>query len=215
MNQYTSVTFTDGTVKPMNYDLRGNTALFGTTNYTYDAENRMTHAFKNSGGGAMFDALYGYDPFGHRAFKNVDGVLTFFLGDTLDDEIAEYTSGGTLLRRYIPGPGVDEPVAMIDLATATTRFFHEDRIGSVIATSSTSGALIDGPYSYTPFGESCIGTGENNCTMLAAGGGIPFRFTGRRLDPRPGSSTSARAITAPARAADGSASRTGLDMPMT
>ena len=33
-------------------------------------------------------------------------------------EIAEYDGTGALLRRYVYGPGIDEPVATVDAASA-------------------------------------------------------------------------------------------------
>jgi hypothetical protein len=40
--------------------------------------------------------------------------------------IAEYNASDTLLRKFIFGPGLDEPIAMIDVdgATETWYFYH-------------------------------------------------------------------------------------------
>ena len=94
-------------------------------------------------------------------------------------EIAEFDGSGALLRRYVPGPGVDQREAMIHVDGAgaiTERFFyHADRLGSVIALADEAGALAD-RYVYTPFGvESPLETSGN-----------PFRYTGRRFDPETG-----------------------------
>lgn len=59
-------------------------------------------------------------------------------------------------------------------------FFHTDKMGSVIAMSDTSGALVEGPYTYDPYGR-CF-SGASLCSA-----GEPFRYTGQRLDPETGS----------------------------
>jgi len=40
-----------------------------------------------------------------------------------DQVIAEY-EGGTLVRKFIYGPGIDEPVIMIDVASGEYYFYH-------------------------------------------------------------------------------------------
>ena len=47
-----------------------------TNTYSYDSENRLTHAVIASPQG---EAIYSYDPFGRRISKTVDGVTTKFL----------------------------------------------------------------------------------------------------------------------------------------
>jgi hypothetical protein len=187
LDQYPSVTPVSGGAQAMGYDQRGNTTAFGSTSYEYDSENRLLHAWKESGGG-QFDAQYGYDAFGRRVSKNVDGTWTFFLGDTRDDEIAEYSRDAeqepVLIRRFVPGPAIDEPIAMVT-AAGVKSYFHEDRIGSVIAMSGANGAIAEGPFTYKPFGEVCAASG-NNCGTTATLSGVPYRFTGRRVDPESG-----------------------------
>lgn len=59
-------------------------------------------------------------------------------------------------------------------ATATKSFFHEDKTGSVVAMSDVNGNLAEGPYNYDAYGNGPPATG------------VPFKFTGRRLDPETG-----------------------------
>jgi len=89
------------------------------------------------------------------------------------EEIAEYDSAGTLLRRFVPGPGTDMPIAMVT-ASGTTTYPHQNRQGSVVALSGASAALAEGPYTYDPYGNT------------ASSAGFPFKYTGRRLDPETG-----------------------------
>jgi RHS repeat-associated protein len=70
------------------------------------------------------------------------GVTTRFLYDGVD-AIAEYNASGALLRRYVHGPGVDEPIVWYEGAgTGDRRWLHADRLGSVIAVSNASGAAL-------------------------------------------------------------------------
>jgi RHS repeat-associated protein len=123
---------------------------------------------------------YAYDPLGRRTAKAVTGGsyagTTYFL-DSGDDEIAEYDStGNNLQRRFVPGPGVDQPIAMIDYTVSGSpkTFFHQDKTGSIIAMSDVNGNLTEGPYTYDAYGNGAPYTGE------------PFKYSGRRLDPETG-----------------------------
>jgi RHS repeat-associated protein len=176
LNQYPSVSLTCGGSANIGYDLNGNLTSDSTFAYGYDPENRLITANRSGQG-----VTYAYDPLGRRTTKSVTGGsyagTTYFLSSG-DDEIAEYDGSGALLRRYVPGPGVDQPIAMVTAAGVKT-FFHQDKIGSVIAMSDTSGNLTEGPYTYDAYG-SCLVNGQP-CM-----GGVPFKYTGRRFDPETG-----------------------------
>ena len=181
-NQYASITPSGGSATPITYDANGNLKADGNFNYTYDTENRLTLATKTGG-----SASYLYDPAGRRREKIVTGGLysgTTQLFSAGDDEIAEYDGSGTLLRRYIPGRAVDQPIAMVD-ATSNKSYFHQDKTGSVVAMSDANGNIAlnngvpDGPYTYDPYGNCIIG-GQ------ACSGGVPYKYTGRRYDPETG-----------------------------
>jgi len=72
---------------------------------------------------------YAYDPLGRRKTKTVDSVATSYV-DSGDREIAEYDGSGNLLRRYVFGPGVDEPIVTIAVSggTSTKSYNHQDRL---------------------------------------------------------------------------------------
>ena len=78
---------------------------------------------------------------------------TYFLSAGAD-EIEERSGSGSLLRRYVPGPGIDRPIAMLDYSSGSEvlRFFRTDRHGSTIAMTDASGTKVEGPYSYDPYG---------------------------------------------------------------
>ena len=144
------------------------------TKYTYDSENRLRTAAVN--GSATVTVTYDYDPLGRRHSKAVSGTTTTYLSDG-NEEIAEY-NGATLLRRYVTGPQVDDRIAMVEGATRT--YFHVNHQGSVLAmtdaagsTSGTGGIRL----AYDAYGNSPVATPTS---------GVPFRYTGRRLDPETG-----------------------------
>jgi hypothetical protein len=130
--------------------------LDGSVAYSYNVENRIIGA-----SGAKTAALR-YDP-GGRLYETGGGtagitrllacnrppdgrVSSIYDGDAL---VAEYSSTGTLLRRYVHGPGVDEPLAArLSPSPGRTRcsryegstltsplFFHANHQGSIIAMS--------------------------------------------------------------------------------
>ncbi len=46
-----------------------------------------------------------------RTTKTVNGTATSFLHDN-DNEIAEYDGAGALVTRYVPGPAIDDTIAV-------------------------------------------------------------------------------------------------------
>jgi RHS repeat-associated protein len=59
------------------------------------------------------------------------------------DAIAEYNGSNALQRRFVFGPGVDEPIVQYEgSGTTDRRFMSADERGSVIATTNSSGALL-------------------------------------------------------------------------
>ncbi|MBV8977165.1 MAG: RHS repeat-associated core domain-containing protein [Alphaproteobacteria bacterium] len=146
-----------------------NIASNGVWTFGYDAENRMLTASKSG-----VAASYAYDPLGRRTQKSGTGVTqTFFVSDG-SDEIAEYNGSGSVTTRYVPGPAIDEPIAMVTASSGAKEFFHTNRQGSVIAMSDGTGAKVEGPFVYDPYGNGAPTTG------------VAFKYTGRRLDPETG-----------------------------
>ena len=119
----------------LTYDADGNLSFDGSSTYGYDAENRLISAT-----GAKTANLV-YDPLG-RLWQTSGGPagVTDFLHDG-DQIAAEYNGSGAILRRYMWGPGIDEPIVWDEggaLACGspqapTTRVLHADHEGSVIA----------------------------------------------------------------------------------
>ena len=100
--------------------------------------------------------------------------------------IAEYDGGGTLLRKYIYGDYIDEPLALIvvDEQTETWYYCHFNGLGSIIALSDENNDLVES-YSYNVFGSLTIYDGDGN-EISASAIGNPYMFTGRRYDEETG-----------------------------
>jgi RHS repeat-associated protein len=171
LNQYVSVTPPGAAPVSIAYDANGNLTGDGTWTFAYDAENKLRTAVKPG-----TTASYAYDVLGRRQAKTVNGVTTYFLSDG-SEEIAEYDGTGALLRRFIAGPGTDMPIAMATPNGSgghTRLYVHANRQGSVVALTNDAGTLVEGPYTYDPYGNGAPATG------------FPFKYTGRRLDPETG-----------------------------
>jgi RHS repeat-associated protein len=163
LNQYSvagSLAFT--------YDANGNLTGDGTNTYLYDVENRLVSAT-----GATPAALV-YDPLG-RLFETSGGSagITRFLYDG-DELVAEFSGAGTLLRRYVHGAGVDDPVVWYEgTGIAAPRWLHADNLGSIVGTTNTSAAII----TYTSYDEYGVPSQSNNGR---------FQYTGQAWIPELG-----------------------------
>jgi len=95
---------------------------------------------------------YTYDPSGRRIAKAYDGVTVVkwvYDGPSL---IAEYDGYDNLLRKYIYGPGINEPICMIDVEEDdAVYYYHFDGLGSVVALSDEAGDT-DGLCEHNYFG---------------------------------------------------------------
>ncbi len=142
LNQYGAANSAGGTTS-FGYDARGNLSSSGTATYAYTSENLLKSA---SGGITAY-----YDGFG-RLLEYDTNVSTRFLydGNEMAAEIAN--PGGAILKRYVYGPGSDEPVVWYEGAgTSDRRWLHADERGSVIAVSDGTGAVI-GTNTYDDYG---------------------------------------------------------------
>lgn len=154
------------------WDTRGNLLAYRSVSYGYDGENRL--AAVNRAGGNVTTA---YDPAG-RLRQAGGGATTQFLYDG-PQLIAEYNaSGGALLGRTVPGAGSNESALAYD-ASNIKSWYHEDALGSVVATSNTSGnvAVIN---QYGPYGEpGAVAAGRNQGRI---------RYTGQAMITEAGTS---------------------------
>ena len=77
------------------------------------------------------NATLAYDPVGRLWQVSGGSGTTRFVYDG-DRLIAEYNGAGSLLRRYVHGPGVDEPLVWYEgagVGAGSRRYLHADRSG--------------------------------------------------------------------------------------
>jgi RHS repeat-associated protein len=126
---------------------------------------------------ACITAEYTYDDSGRRIAKTFDGVVTSRYVYDGDSILAEYDGNGNLVRKYIQGAGIDQPVSMIDVQhSSATYYYHYDALGNVVALSNASGSCVE-TYEYSVFGEVAASDTTNP---------NPFMFTGREFDKETG-----------------------------
>jgi len=131
LNQYTSAggaTF--------GYDGRGNLTSSATTSgtlaYGYTSENFL----KSMTGGI---SLY-YDPAGRLTEYDTSASTRFMYdGGQIAAEIAN--PSGAITKRYVFGPGTDEPLVEYD-ASGTKTYLVADERGSIVARTNASGATV-------------------------------------------------------------------------
>lgn len=124
LNQLTSA---GGTA--LGYDARGNLTSSGGTTFSYNSRNQLY----GSNNGA-----WGYrNPLGQLAQATGIGDLDY-VGVNLTTEV----SGG-VARRYVYGPGIDEPIVWYEGAgTSDRRWLHADERGSIVAVSDSAGNAL-------------------------------------------------------------------------
>ncbi|MCX8049220.1 MAG: RHS repeat-associated core domain-containing protein [Methylohalobius sp.] len=132
------------------YDGNGNLLADGVWSYSYDLDNRLKTAAK-----AGVSASLAYDGQGRLRQVTVGSATRQFLHDGLA-LIAEYDGAGALVRRYVPGPGVDEPI--VQYAGGVKTWLLGDQLGSIVASADGSG-VATAIYTYGPFGESNLPLG--------------------------------------------------------
>jgi RHS repeat-associated protein len=175
LNQYTSVGGTN-----YSYDNNGNLTDDGLFKYYYDCENQLTDVNDQNDTAV---ASYSYDYLGRRISKTVYGspdVTTKYCYDG-DQVIAEYDGSDNLLRKYVYGPGIDEPICMIDVTDSNAvYYYHLDGLGSVAALSDANADIVES-YSYDVFGAPTI-YDANETEISQSAIGNPYMFTARRAD---------------------------------
>ena len=131
--------------------------------YGYDLDNHLTSADKTG-----LAATLAYDGEGRLNQTVIAGVTSNLSYDGID-LVAIYDSAGTLLRRFVHGPGIDQPLVWYEGdTTANKTWLYADHQGSIVATANSAGTST-ATFSYGPYGE------PNQTT------GIRFRYTGQQL----------------------------------
>ena len=163
------------------YDYNGNLTrktLLATGNYsqyTYDAENRLTKVEDFVAGNPTPTATstYRYDGLGRRIEKVTPTGTKRYVYDG-EDILLEYDGANVLQARYTHGPGIDEPLAVTK--SGSTFFYHQDGLGSVTDLTDSTGATAKS-YSYDAYGTIVDQTGTVE---------QPYTYTGREFDSESG-----------------------------
>jgi RHS repeat-associated protein len=159
-NEHNQLVQRDGVT--LTYDQNGNLTGDGTNSYTWDTRNRLA-AISGTGSSASF----GYDAFGRRISKTVNGQTVSYLYDGAD--AVQEQSGGAASANMLVG-GVDEVFLRED--AAGMKALLRDGLGSTVALANGAGN-VEGEYTYDPFGKT---------TQSSATSYNPSQFTGREND---------------------------------
>lgn len=128
LNQYTS----NGTTA-FGYDGRGNLTSSGSLAYTYTSENLLR---------STSDGLtLGYDPSGRLVKYTAGtpaGTQTRFVYD--GGQITAEIVAGAINKRYVFGPGADQPLVEYDASGAKTYLIADER-GSIVTRTDAYGAV--------------------------------------------------------------------------
>lgn len=184
-NNRSQVTGLDNTTTGTNidyaYDVRGNrtskTSTTGTTatvqaSYISDAANRLIEANLTSPSSTATNVKYGYNGDGVRMKKTINNSTA-----TAEKYVWNNNTETPLLledKTYTYLYGVDNaPVAQIKKSDNTVTYLHTDQLGSVRATSNSTG-VIGEQYLYDEYGQTVGGATAHNATS--------FGYAGEYLD---------------------------------
>lgn len=155
------------------FDANGNlvskTDTSGTTTYSYDGEDRLVQVELPNG--AVVD--FGYDPFGNRILRDVDGTVTKFVLDGVNN-LLELDNSDATLARYTAAFGYDTWLSME--RGGNEYVYHNDALGSVYGLSNASEGL-ENSYDYFAFGRIKGQSGSVSNSVA---------FTGREWDSQVG-----------------------------
>jgi RHS repeat-associated protein len=126
LNQYASVAGSS-----LSYDAKGNLTSSGGTSYVYNSKNQLASSGSNG---------YYYDPLGRLDQSWGEGLSFDYDGQ---DMISEVNSSNQIVRRYIFGPGGDEPIIWYEgSGTTDKRFLDQDERGSIVRITKSDGTTL-------------------------------------------------------------------------
>jgi RHS repeat-associated protein len=107
--------------------------------------------------------------------RTINGTTTYLIYDGWN-LVAEYNAAGTLTTQYIHGPQVDEILAKV--TPTSTTFPLPDALGSTIAVTDASGAVLERVFYSGAFGSPTF-KDASDTTLAGTSTGTRFLFTGR------------------------------------
>ena len=155
------------------YDAEGNLLQrwggpAGATTYTWNALGQLAQVVS-----PQATTTYGYDGWGRRVRKTVNGVVTRYL--VQDDQVVmELDASNGIMAEYTYYPGTDRPHGM--RRGGAQYFYAQDAQGNVTGLMNPNGSVVE-TYEYTPQG-----------AMIGSGGSVgnPYRWKGREWDAEAG-----------------------------
>ena len=177
--QVVNVTIASGATT-LGYDANGNQTNDAVWSYTYDRENRLVSATSTA-----TTINYSYDALGRLIERRTSGASVttnrmYYAGWQL---VAEYNGTGSLQRKYVYGPGIDEPVRIS--SGGMNYYYHADALGSITEISDTQGLRTES-YTYDIYGAQTIYNSSGTVTNSSAIGNR-LSFTSRYIDADTGS----------------------------
>jgi RHS repeat-associated protein len=154
--------------KNMTFDNNGNmtsvTNSCGTTNYTWDARNRLVGIDGYKPDCSPLTASFKCDALGRRIEKTVNGRTIQYFYDGLD--IVQEIENGVVSANYVRTLYIDDPLAR--LTSNISRYYQTDALGSIIALTDENGT-VKTTYSYDPFGSVTVSGEVSDNTFQYAG----------------------------------------------
>jgi len=153
-----------------------------TTKYVWDFENKLQFIKEyttETDTTPVKTHTFLYDVYGRRIVKDSDGVVHKYVFDN-EDILFEFDNNDNLVSQFTHGPGIDEPVEIIQ--NNQNYYYHVDGIGSITGISNTNGEIVQS-YAYSSFGETKVydqaGTLIDPIQMQVKS---PYGYTSREFD---------------------------------
>jgi len=137
--------------------------------YTYNLQGRLTKITEENN----VVAEYGYGPFGHRLWKTVNGITTYFHYNQMGLS-AEYDATGNLIAEYHYAPAMDwSTVPQFTRQNGQVYFYQNEYRNAPERIIDQAGKVV-WQASYSAFGEATISIEEIK---------NPLRLPGQYFDP--------------------------------
>jgi len=185
-----------GTTSPaviaLAYDVQGNLSIKNGASYAFDFGNRLrTTAGQN----------YRYDAQGRRVRQDVAGSQLQYSQYAADGRLVwqrDETTNQRIANAYLAGSLLAEISRPLTGSTTTIRYLHTDALGSPIAKTSASGAIIE-TSEYEPYGRLLNRANDNRAGytghVMDAASGLTY-MQQRYYDPAIGAFLSVDPVTA-------------------
>ncbi|MEY3480095.1 MAG: hypothetical protein RIQ71_870 [Verrucomicrobiota bacterium] len=150
------------------------TPFAGSCNWRHNWQWYIVYGGLNQAGQEIINVYYP-DGRNRDVKRTIDGTTTYLIYDGWN-LVAEYDAAGVLTTRYIHGPQVDEILAKV--TTTSTTFPLPDALGSTIAVTDASGAVLERVYYSDAFGTPTFQDAAGS-PLAGTSTGTRFLFTGR------------------------------------